>query len=296
MKLAIGTRQSALALWQTNHVAAALQGAWPGLMCEIERFDTKGDQTQKAGLPLPNIGGKGLFTAELEEAIRHGRVRLAVHSLKDLPVQNEAGLTLGAILPRADVRDVLVARGGRTLVDLPTGATIGTSSPRRAAQLRALRADVQVRSIRGNVGTRIGKVLDEGLYDAVVLALAGVMRLELTQYISYVFALDEMLPAPGQGALAVQCRADDAEALAWLAAVHDGATYTAVTAERAFLSGLGGGCSAPVGAYAEVVDGVLRLRGVMAGGDGRLVRVAGAGDVRDPHGLGERLAREVLAA
>ncbi len=285
--LTIGTRTSRLAMWQTEHIISLLQAAWPGLECRIEPFVTKGDKTLDQ--PLPQIGGKGLFTWELESALRDGRIHLAVHSLKDLPVENAPGLTLGAIVGRADVRDALI---GRTLDDLPLNAVVGTSSLRRQAQLRRLRPDVEVRSIRGNVETRIRKVT-EGQYDAAILAAAGVTRLNLERHIGQYLPLDAMLPAPGQGALAIQCRADDAQTLELLAAIHNLNVAAAVTAERAFLNGLGGGCATPVAAYAELTNGELRLVGLVSALDGkRQIRVSGAGT--DGRALGQKLAEEAL--
>ena len=286
--LTLGSRTSQLALWQSNHVMAALQEAWPGLVCTIEPFVTQGDKTLDR--PLPEIGGKGLFTLELEEGLREKRIDLAVHSLKDLPVDDAPGLTVGAILGRADVRDVMVAKGGRSLVDLPAGALVGTSSLRRQAQLLAVRPDLTVRSIRGNVETRIHKAL-HGEYDATLLAGAGITRLGLGENISQWLPLELMLPAPGQGALAVQCRADDEATRALLAAIHNPEVAQAITAERAFLAGLGGGCSVPVGAYATVENGAIHLRGLVAAADGsRIIRVQGSGS--SALELGARLAEE----
>ena len=284
--LVLGSRTSALAMWQSRHVMAALQAAWPGLECTIEPFITQGDETLDR--PLPEIGGKGLFTLELENGLREGRIDLAVHSLKDLPVDDAPGLILGAILGRADVRDVLVAKSGRSLDELPAGAVVGTSSLRRQAQLLALHPELIVRSIRGNVETRIQKAL-HGEYDATLLAGAGVTRLGLDAQISQWLPLEVMLPAPGQGALAVQCRADDERTLELLAAIHNDEVAQAVTAERAFLAGLGGGCSIPVGAYATVNDGTIHLIGLVAAVDGsRIIRVEGSGTA--PLELGVSLA------
>jgi len=284
--LTLGSRTSALAMWQSRHIVNALQAAWPGLVCTIEPFVTQGDKTLDR--PLPEIGGKGLFTLELENGLREGRIDLAVHSLKDLPVDDAPGLTLGAIVGRADVRDVLVAKNGRTLDELPPGAVVGTSSLRRQAQLLALHPDLTVRSIRGNVETRIHKAL-HGEYDATLLAGAGVTRLGLDANISQWLPLDVMLPAPGQGALAIQCRADDEATLNFLAAIHNEAVAQAVTAERAFLAGLGGGCAIPVGAYATVSDGAIHLSGLVAAVDGsRIILVEGRG--RSAQELGASLA------
>lgn len=295
IRLLVGTRKSALALWQTDWVVERLHAAWPGLTCVVQPFTTAGDRTQAQNKPLPEIGGKGLFTLELEEALRSGDIDLAVHSLKDLPVEEPPGLTIGAIPERADVRDGVVARNGWTLATLPQGAVVGTSSTRRTAQLMAVRPDLVIRPIRGNVETRINKVLN-GDYDATVLALAGLTRLDLAHHVTDLLPLEVMLPAPGQGALAVQCRWGDEAIRSLLAAIDDGAVRAAVTAERSFLSRLGGGCSAPVAAYATPVAGspnCLQMEALVASPDGqRLIRVQGHGEV---HELAERLAAETLA-
>jgi len=296
--LILGSRTSDLALWQSNHVIRCLQAAWPTLTCRIEPFITQGDRTQAQGKALPAIGGKGLFTAELEDALRHGRIDLAVHSLKDLPVEDSPGLTLGAITTRADVHDVLVARNGWTLATLPPGAVVGTSSTRRAAQLLAYRPDFVIKTIRGNVATRVRKVTD-GEYDATLLAAAGLERLELLHHVTEFIPFAVMLPAPGQGALGIQCRADDSVTLALLAAINDGDVRAAVTAERAFLHGLGGGCSAPVAAYATRAPGApLQLTALVGSPDGKaILRVAGDAQAgEDSLALGERLAQQALAA
>ena len=309
MQLTFATRPSNLARWQTGYVAQQLQAAWPGLTCETEVIVTRGDRVLDK--PLPLIGGKGLFTAELEAALRENRVQAAVHSLKDLPTEMPPGLTIGAIPKRAEPRDALVSQEGFTPESLPPGAVVGTSSLRRAAQILALRPDVQIESIRGNVETRLRKLMEDK-YDAVVFAAAGLQRLGLDTELGermVLLTLDEMLPAPGQGALAVQCRADDAETLRLLAAIHDEETARAVTAERAFLAGLGGGCSVPVGAFGRLtVDGrpqsvghglsstvhCLTLSGLVGAPDGgRIIRVEGSGN--DPRALGQRLAEEALA-
>jgi hydroxymethylbilane synthase len=289
----VGTRGSALARRQTSCVVELLQAAWPGVMCEERPIVTEGDRTQRSGEPLPEIGGKGLFTAELEQGIGAGELDLAVHSLKDLPTEDAPGVVVGAICLREDVRDCLVSRAGLALMDLPAGAVVGTSSLRRTAQLRAMRADLDVRSIRGNVDTRVRKVHD-GDFDAAVLAAAGVERLGLGEDVTEWLSPETMLPAPGQGALAVQCRADDDRVLELLAAIDDPEARAATTAERAFLRELGGGCAAPVAAYGRSNAGVVALDALVASPDGtRVVRVAGAGK---PDEVGSRLAREALAA
>lgn len=290
--LTLGSRTSKLALWQTDYVMRRLQQAWPGLTCRVQTFVTKGDK--HLDKPLPEIGGKGVFTLELENALRDGTIDLAVHSLKDLPVEDAAGLTLGAIPGRADVRDVLVAREGQQLASLPPGATVGTSSLRRQAQLLYARPDLSVKSIRGNVDTRIRKVM-AGDYDAAVLAAAGVTRLGLEDHVAQWLPLAIMLPAPGQGALAVQCRAGDETTLGLLAAIDDSDARAAVTAERSFLYYLGGGCAVPVAACASRrLGGALHMIALVASPDGqKVVRVEASGE--EPQQLGAEAARRAIA-
>lgn len=292
-ELILGTRPSQLARWQTDFVAAALRAAWPGLRTQIEVYTTRGDR--ELSRPLPEIGGKGLFTAEIEAALCAGDVDLAVHSLKDLPIAESVGLTLGAVVERAEVYDVLVSRHSSPLMELPPGPRIGTSSPRRAAQILSARPDAEIIPIRGNVDTRLRKATTED-YDAVVLAAAGLVRLGLEEHITERLPLDVMLPAPAQGVLAVQCRSSDEMILPLLSPIHHLPTWAAVTAERAFLEGLGGGCALPVAAYAAANGSGLQLRGLVASPDGQqVVRVAGNGSVGDGQHLGHRLAREALA-
>ena len=265
-RVVIGTRGSALARWQTDHVAGLLRAAWPGLEVAVQVISTQGDRVLDT--PLPQLGGKGVFTAELEIALRGGQIDLAVHSLKDLPTDDPDGLTIGAIPAREAVNDALVSRDGLPFTGLPHGATIGTSSRRRAAQLLYLRPALHMADIRGNVDTRLRKAHDPaGAYDAVILAAAGLLRLGFDAQITEPLALDVMLPAPGQGALAVQCR-NDAATLSLLAPLNDTAARLAVTAERAFLAALGGGCSLPIAAYATVDGDSLRLRGRVSAPDG----------------------------
>ena len=294
-RLIVGTRASALARWQTDWVIGRLRTAWPGLEWEVRCLTTAGDRVNDR--PLSEIGGEGVFTGELERALRAGEIDFAVHSLKDMPVGASAGLVLAAIAERADARDVLVARDGWTLRTLPRGARVGTCSLRRTAQVLAARRDLTIAPLRGNVGTRIRKAL-EGEYDAVVLAAAGVLRLGHGEVISDYLPFAAMLPAPGQAALAVQCRAEDGETQARLAPLDDWATRAAVTAERAFLEALGGGGSAPIAAYAEVESRDdrpdIHLHGLVARPDGgRVVRVAGSG--ADPIALGQSLAERALS-
>ena len=290
----LGTRASALARMQTDAVIGLLTAAWPELVCDTKVISTAGDRTQASGEPLPEIGGKGLFTAELERALRDGEIDLAVHSLKDLPTEIAEGVVVGAVTAREDVRDCVVARDRTTLDELPAGAVIGTSSLRRGAQLRALRPELDVRSIRGNVDTRIRKVR-EGQYDAAVLAAAGVRRLGLEGAVTQWLESDTMLPAPGQGAIAVQCRARDRETLALIAPIDDPDARAETVAERAFLRTLGAGCAAPVAALAETTTTPrVRLQGLVASVDGgQMVRVHGEGD---PQAIGEELALEALDA
>jgi hydroxymethylbilane synthase len=300
MKLIFATRPSALARWQTNWVINALKNIHPALECEEKIITTQGDKILDK--PLPEIGGKGLFTQELESELLSGSVHCAVHSLKDLPVENPAGLTVGCIPIRAEVRDVLISRKGEsetrfTLATLPQNALVGTSSLRRASQILSLRPDLRIESLRGNVDTRLRKAL-EGQYDAIILAGAGLTRLGLDQHVTEWLSLDVMLPAPGQGALAIQCRADDQTTLSLLAKLEDESTRKCVTAERAFLSGLGGGCSVPVAAYAECrmknAECRIELTGLVISEDGKkIVKVNGEGS--DALELGKRLANEAIA-
>jgi hydroxymethylbilane synthase len=291
MRLVFATRPSALARWQTNWVIQRLKESWPDLVCEQEVITTQGDRILDKA--LPEIGGKGLFTQELEAELLAGKVDAAVHSLKDLPIENPAGILLGAVPAREDVRDGLISARGYTLETLPLGALVGTSSLRRAAQVLARRPDVEIKPLRGNVDTRVRKAMQEQ-YDAIVLAGAGLRRLGLDSHVTQWLTLDVMLPAPGQGALAVQCRADNTQALKILSAVEDAATRLATRAERAFLGGLGGGCSLPVAAYARLRNNHIEMNALAASVDGKeVVRVHGVGD--DPKDLGVNLANAALA-
>ena len=289
-KMIFATRPSALARWQTAHIIQQLQLRWPLLECEELVIKTEGDRV--LDVSLPDIGGKGLFTSELEGALLGNRVHAAVHSLKDLPTEDSPGLTLAAIPVRADPRDVFVCPAGQNLEELPAGSVVGTSSNRRRAQLLAYRPDLHIEPMRGNIDTRIRKVL-AAQCDAIVLAAAGVTRLGLEEYITHYLPVEIMLPAPGQGALAVQCRQDETETLGRLRILDHAETRLAVRAERAFLSALGGGCSLPVGALATVQDGEITIQGVIASLDGRQVlRLNSSG--RDPLRLGQALAMDAL--
>jgi hydroxymethylbilane synthase len=265
--LRIGARGSTLSLRQAAEVSARLSGAWPDLEIAVQVITTTGDRTLET--PLPLLGGKGAFTEELESALIDGRIDLAVHSLKDLPTRQPRDLVIGAVPERASATDVLIGRRGQGLFELSTGATIGTSSPRRSAQILHARPDLRPVSIRGNVDTRIRKVLDPaGDYDAIVLACAGLERLDRLDAVTQELPLDVVLPAPGQGALAVQCR-DEPDMRDLLTPIHHAESALATVAERAFLAGLDGGCSAPVAAFGHFENGELQLMGRVSTPDGR---------------------------
>jgi hydroxymethylbilane synthase len=285
--LAIGSRGSQLALWQAKWIGARL--AERGQETRIEIIRTTGDKIPD--VPLAKVGTKGLFTKEIEEALLDRRIDLAVHSLKDLPTEIPAGLSIAAIPVREDARDALV---GALLSELPAGAKVGTSSLRRAAQLRVIRPDLVIESVRGNLDTRVRK-LDEGQYRAIVLAAAGLMRLGWTDRIAEILQPEVMCPAVGQGALAIETRTDG-DAREICGALDHGATRAAVTAERAVLASLGGGCQVPIGAYAEVSGGALRLMGVVIAPDGTLmVRKSDSGAVADAEEIGRRVGAALLA-
>jgi hydroxymethylbilane synthase len=289
--LRLGTRASALATTQSRWVAAALQRA-SGREVALVEVTTFGD-TSRAH--LSEIGGTGVFAAALRQAVLDGEVDLAVHSLKDLPTAPVDGLVVAAVPVREDPRDVLVARDGLTLAALPRGASVGTGSPRRQAQLSAVRPDLRVEPVRGNVDRRLAMVSD-GVLDAVVLARAGLLRLGRDGVVTDVLDPDVVLPAPGQGALAVECRSDADELRAAISQLDDPAGRCAVTAERSLLAALEAGCTAPVGALASVSGTEVALQAVAAATDGSVVlRRCLTGSVDDPHGLGRRLAELLLA-
>lgn len=293
----IGTRGSALARWQTEHVRNLLAALFPGLSIDIEVFTTQGDKN--LSLPLPEVGGKGLFTAELEAALLGGRIDVAVHSLKDLPTETPDGLTVGAVPRRTNPADALVSGRGYTVAALPKGATVGTSSPRRASQLLHIRSDLKILDMRGNVDTRIRKAHDRsGSYDAVVLAYAGLERLGRLDVVTDVFDFDVMLPAPGQGALGVQCRGGG-PIHSLVRRINDDDTEIAVAAERAFLTGLGGGCALPICALGLCEGRKLNLRGRVLSPDGAnrldVIGEMSAATLETARELGEKLAREALA-
>jgi hydroxymethylbilane synthase len=287
----IGTRGSALALAQSEHVRALL--ATGEERYELVRIVTTGDREQDAS--LSKIGGKGVFTKEIETALRDGRIDLAVHSLKDLPTEETPGITVGALLPREDPRDALLARGGLRFQSLARGARVGTSSLRRRSQLLARRPDLDVLDLRGNVPTRIAR-LEAGLFDAIVLALAGLRRLGMEGEATDLFDEETMLPAPGQGIVAIQIRSDDLPTAARVRRLHDPASEAESTAERTFLAGLGGGCLVPVGARGTVRGPRLHLVGYVGDPAGApSIRRSLEGDVSEAATLGRRLAEEMLA-
>jgi hydroxymethylbilane synthase len=289
--LRIATRQSPLALWQAGHVAALLRAAHPGLTVELVPMTTRGDEI--IDRPLASIGGKGLFLKELEVAMLEGRADLAVHSLKDVPAELQPGFALPAILPRADAADAFVSNRHAGLADLPHGAKVGTSSLRRQAQLRALRPDLELLDLRGNVGTRLAK-LDAGHYDAIVLACAGLERLDLAARIRSRLAAPDWLPAPGQAAVAIEARADQPQTLALLAALDDADTRLETGAERAMNQALGGSCTVPVGAWCTLTERGLHLCGLVGdAASGRLLRAQADGE--DAVALGHAVAEELFA-
>jgi hydroxymethylbilane synthase len=287
--LVIGSRGSQLALWQARYIAAELQRA--GVESRIEIIKTTGDHLQTAS--LMQAGGKGLFTKEIEEALLAGTIDLAVHSLKDLPTDLPQGLTIAALPKREDPRDAIA---GCTLSDLPNGARVGTSSGRRAAQLRILSPGVDIQPIRGNVDTRLRKLRD-GEYDAIVLAAAGLRRLGLEQEIAEILSPDQICPAAGQGALAIETReGGDVMAICQQAGLDDVATRAAVRCERAALAALGGGCQLPVGVHAESSGETLRVTAIVASLDGRQhVRGRAEGSAAEADRLGEGIAADLLA-
>jgi hydroxymethylbilane synthase len=292
----LGSRGSALARWQTEYISELLLQKWPEFETEISIFSTRGDRILDT--PLPLIGGKGLFTSEIEAALRNRSIDIAVHSLKDLPVDDPEGLVIGAIPQRENPADVLVSRSGYQLDTLPDGATVGSSSRRRAAQLLACRPDLNIIDLRGNVDTRIRKALDpDGPYDAVVLAFAGVARLDQLDKVTQVIPLDILLPAPAQGALGIQSR-DEPEILNLLNPLIHMDSQISAQVERSFLAELGGGCSVPVAAYAHCEKGRLIFIGRVISLDGsQSIQVEGELDFSEqdsPHHFARKMAKEAL--
>ncbi|MBI1902726.1 MAG: hydroxymethylbilane synthase [Planctomycetia bacterium] len=291
LRIRLGTRASALARWQADWVAGRLRQL--GANVELAPIATQGDRDQRG--PIAAIGGQGLFTKELQAAVLDGRTDLAVHSLKDLPTDSVAGLCLAAVPERGPTADVLVSRGGLALDKLPPGARVATGSIRRRAQLLFVRQDLAMADVRGNVDTRLRK-LDEGQFDALVLAEAGLVRLGMQNRVTQVLPPSIMLPAVGQGALAIEAREDATEIRQLVQLLDDQNARAAVLAERALLAALRAGCLAPVGASARVEHGQLRLAAVVLSPDGRRkISAEGSGDISAPEGLGERVAAELLA-
>lgn len=294
MKLRIGTRGSALALWQTRHVAQGLRARWPDLVIEEVVIQTEGDRN--AAAPIASQDERGVFVRRIEEALAEGRVDLAVHSLKDLPTTQPAGLVIAAVPQRHDARDTLLTREGYTFETLPGGSRLATGSPRRRSQLLYARKDVDTVPVRGNVDTRVRKLV-EGAFDGLVLALAGIERLGIREVPSRPLPISLCLPAVGQGALAIETRRDDARAREFVAVLGHGPTERAVAAERAFLHALGGGCLAPATAYARAAAGTIEIDAVVGDPDGKTLlrdRIHGPEDRGDL--LGEELAARLIAA
>jgi len=292
-RIVIASRESTLALWQARHVQTRLAVLYPQANVEILGMTTEGDR--RLDVSLAKVGGKGLFVKELEEALAAGRADIAVHSVKDLPMLLPAGYVLAAILERADPRDAFVSNRFPDLAALPSGARVGTSSLRRECQLRAQRPDLRFEPLRGNVPTRLKK-LDDGQYDAVILAAAGLKRLGLEDRITRLLAPAESLPAPGQGALGIECHASRPELVGLLAPLAHAVTTQCVEAERAFSRALSGSCNLPLGAYAEPDGGRIRLRGFVGAPDGsRLVRGEQEGPAREAEALGTALAERFKA-
>ncbi|MEJ8322949.1 hydroxymethylbilane synthase [Kosakonia sacchari] len=290
--LRIATRQSPLALWQAHYVKERLEASHPGLTVELVPMVTRGDVILDT--PLAKVGGKGLFVKELELALLENRADIAVHSMKDVPVDFPQGLGLVTICERDDPRDAFVSNRYNSLDELPAGSSVGTSSLRRQCQLAEHRPDLVIRSLRGNVGTRLSK-LDNGDYDAIILAVAGLNRLGLSSRVRTALPPETSLPAVGQGAVGVECRLDDARTRALLAPLNHDDTAVRVKAERAMNTRLEGGCQVPIGSYAELIDGGIWLRGLVGAPDGSImVRGERRGRLEDAEQLGISLAEELL--
>ncbi len=288
----IATRQSQLALWQAEHVRTRLTQMNPNLDVELVKMVTQGDKILDT--PLAKIGGKGLFVKELENGLLEKRADIAVHSMKDVPVDLPAGLVISAILKREDPRDAFVSNDFASIDDLPQGAVVGTSSLRRQSQLKKMRPDLEIKSLRGNVNTRLSK-LDQGDYQAIILASAGLIRLDMPQRIRAFISPEQILPAIGQGAVGIESRSDDSRINELISHLHDGPTAVCVLSERAFNNTLQGGCQVPIGAYAELSDQTLKLRGLVAEPDGSLILFGEkTGSVDDGLEMGVSLAKELL--
>jgi hydroxymethylbilane synthase len=292
-KIRIATRKSPLALWQAEHVRRRLEEYHPGIQVELVTMTTKGDRILDT--PLAKVGGKGLFVKELENGLLEGRADIAVHSMKDVPVDFPPGLNITVILAREDPRDALVSCDYAKIEDLPQGAVLGTSSLRRQSQIRALRPDLEITDLRGNVGTRLSR-LDKGEYDAIILACAGLERLSLSNRITRALLIEEMLPAIGQGSIGIECRDTDDRVQSLVQALDDNDTHICTRAERAFNKRLQGGCQAPIAGHAELADGIITLRGMVGSVDGsQLIRGTISGQAADADRLGTELAEDVLS-
>lgn len=291
--LRIATRKSPLALWQAEHVRERMLALYPGLQVELVTLSTQGDRILDS--PLAKIGGKGLFVKELEQGMLNGRADIAVHSMKDVPAGFPEGLGLGAVLEREDPRDAFVSNEYASIDDLPEAARVGTSSLRRQCQLRARRPDLEILDLRGNVGTRLAK-LDNGEYDAIVLACAGLKRLGLVERITVALAAEQMLPAISQGVIGIECRVDDARTHALIAPLQHPETALRTLAERSLNATLAGGCQAPVAGYAELHADQLELRGLVGWPDGHeIIHGQISGPAEDAGALGRELAEDLLA-
>ena len=290
--LKIATRRSPLALWQANYVKERLIQIYPELTVELVPLITKGDVILDT--PLAKIGGKGLFVKELENALLNGEADIAVHSMKDVPMQFPAGLELSVICKREDPRDAFVSNRYRCLAELPQGSRVGTSSLRRQCQLKQLRPDLDIQSLRGNVGTRLSK-LDNGDYDAIILAAAGLIRLELQQRIASFIDVETSLPAAGQGAVGIECRSNDERVKQLLAPLADVQTTACVLAERAMNNHLQGGCQVPIGGYAVLQDNQIYLRALVGALDGsKIIRAEGKSAVENAEVLGVQVGQQLL--
>lgn len=290
--LRIATRQSRLALWQAEHVAALLRNKHPGLKVELVPMTTQGDRILDR--PLANIGGKGLFIKELELAMSEHRADIAVHSMKDVPSEMPPGFTLAAMLPRADPRDAFVSSRYKNFASLPQGARVGTSSLRRQCQLKHVRPDLELVTLRGNVDTRLRK-LDEQHYDAIILAAAGLIRLGLESRITEYFGPEQSVPAVGQGIIGIECRDDDARNIAYVRTLNDAQAWQCCLAERSFAQRLEGSCQSPIAGFATLSGDQLQLHGVIGSPDGgEMYRGSHLGPVTDAEAIGVRLAEELL--
>lgn len=292
-RLVIASRESPLAMWQAEHIRDRLSALYPQTEVSILGMTTKGDQI--LDVSLSKIGGKGLFVKELETALEDGRADLAVHSLKDVTMHMPEGFVLPTICEREDPHDAFVSNKFASLADLPAGSVVGTSSLRRESQLRARFPHLKIEPLRGNVQTRLRK-LDEGQYAAIILAAAGLKRLGLNDRIRNIISSEDSLPAVGQGALGIECRAERADVIALLQPLHHADTATCVLAERAMSRTLNGSCQVPLGGFAEIQDGKLRMRGFVASPDGqRMLRAEAIGDPTDPEAMGKQIADALLA-